>query len=202
MAVGIGVVVGVATAPVAGVVIAFVVAVAAVAWAGAQGRLALRASRARRLGDGEHPRFANLVEGVASDVGLEPPTAYVIEDGGANAFACKAGGPVVAASRSLLETFTRTELEAAVAHCIARLHDGGERRAARCSAFGPLAGAGVVVGAREDAAAAAVTRYPPALAAAISKAEARRGRYSPFYLVADDPSHEDRTDRLRALVEL
>jgi Zn-dependent protease with chaperone function len=192
----------VARGPAAGIVAAALVGGLALAWERAQGRLALRFFRARRLRAGEHPRVANLLEGVAFDTGIQVPRVYVIDAAGPNALACRAGGPAVALSAPLLESYTRTELEAVIAHCMVRVRDGGTRGAARWCAFGSLGGAGIVAGVAEDAAAAEVTRYPPALASAISKAEPRRGRFSSLFLVADHPSHEARELRLRALAEL
>jgi hypothetical protein len=200
LAVGIGV--GVAAGPAAGIVAAALLGGLALLWERAQGRLALRSFRARRLDPGEHPRVANLLQGLASDVGVATPSPYVLDDEGANALACRAGGPAIALSAPLLETYTRTELEAVIAHCVVRLRHGGTRGAARWCAFGALGGAGIAVGVPEDAAAAEVTRYPPALASAIRKAEPRRGRFAPLFLVADHPSHEALQARLRALEEL
>lgn len=200
LAVGVGT--GVAAGPAAGVVAAALLGGLALLWERAQGRLALRSCRARRLDAGKHPRVANLLKGLASDVGIDTPHAYVLDDGGPNALACRAGGPAVALSAPLLETYTRTELEAVIAHCVVRLREGGARGAARWCAFGALGGAGIAVGVPEDAAAAEVTRYPPALASAIRRAEPRRGRFAPLFLVADHPSHEARDLRLRALEDL
>jgi hypothetical protein len=200
-AIAVGIVAGVAGDPVAGIAAAAVVGGLALLWERAQGRLALRSFAAHRLDASEHPRVTNLLTGLSSDVGIATPRLYVLNDGN-NALACRAGGPALALSAPLLETYTRTELEAVIAHCLVRLRDGGTRRATRWCAFGALGGIGVAVGVPEDAAAAEVTRYPPALASAIRKAEPCRGRFSPLFLVADHPSHEAREPRLRALAEL
>ncbi|MGH2693701.1 MAG: hypothetical protein ACRDJJ_02685 [Actinomycetota bacterium] len=200
VALGIGA--GVVWGPATGVVAAVLVGGLGLSWERVQGRLALRSFRARRLNATEHPRVVNLLNGVASDTGAETPRAYVLDGGGPNALVCRAAGPTLALSASLLESYTRTELEAVIAHCIVRLRDGATRGAGRWCAFGALGGAGTTVGVPEDAAAAELTRYPPALASAIRKAEPRRGRFSPLFLVADHPSHEAPEARVRALEEL
>jgi hypothetical protein len=152
------------------------------------GRRALKDAGARRLRDDEHPRFRNIGEGVADRLGVGVVDLWVMDEGGPNALCCKLEHPTIAARRSLLESYARTELEAVVAHCLVRYRDAGQR--------------GALVGYADDVRAAALTRYPPALAAAIEKAEPYVGRFASFYLVADGPSHRPTEERVSALRDL
>jgi hypothetical protein len=172
-------------------------------WLSSQGRRALRASGARPAESTEAPRLFNLAHGMASDLGLEPPGLWLVDDGGPNAMACRAGGPVLVVNRSLLDSFTRTELEAVVAHCLVRLHKRELHRSALAAALGELAGpAGGVDLIEVDARAASLTRYPAGLAAAISKAAPRSGRMASFWFVPGGsrwPAPADREARLGEL---
>lgn len=151
-------------------------------------RRALREAGARAVAGSEQPRFHNIASGLAQRLGLGPVDLYVIEGGGPNALAGRTDRPVVAASLSLLESFTRTELEAVVAHCLVRHREAGRR--------------GVSVGYSDDVRAAALTRYPPALISALAKADAYKGRNASFFLVAQSPSHRSVEQRIEALGEL
>lgn len=154
----------------------------------AAARRALKESGARPMSDDEQPRFRNIADGLAERLSLGPVDLYVIDRAGDNALCCKLERPTIAATRTLLETYTRTEVEAVVAHCLVRFRTAGHR--------------GVVVGSADDVRASALTRYPPALASAIEKAAPYRGRYAGFYLVADDPSHRPAADRVTAILDL
>lgn len=125
------------------------------------------------------------------------PRVYLIE-GARNAFACVPGHPSIAVSRMLVQEFSRTELEAVVAACLERLSSGAARAAARAAAFGTGGG---WIGVADDVRTCAITRYPPALSAALSKCEPYRGRFAPFYLVAEHPSHQPVAQRVAALAE-
>lgn len=172
-------------------------------WVRTQGRLALAAAGARRMTPGEQPRLANVVAGIASDLGMAAPELWLVERGGPNALACRSKGPVLAVTTSLLDSFTRTELEAVVAHCLVRLAEGQVAAAQLSLALGRFGLSSLrAVGAHEDAAAAAVTRYPPALAQALAKSEPAGGRYAPLWFADDDPWHEPATERAASLREL
>lgn len=162
------------------------------AWVGLppriQARRALREAGARRLQTGEWPRFRNLADGLAERASSPPPDLWVIEDGGLNALSCRLERPVVAVTQSLLDGYTRTEIEAVVAHCLVRNRVAGRK--------------GVRVGYDDDVRAAAMTRYPPALVAVLRKADAYEGRYAGFYMVADGPSHRPVEERVAALLDL
>jgi hypothetical protein len=179
------------------------IALAAFWWANNQGLLALRAAKAVRSDEVHEPRLWNIANGLASDMGTKRPHLYVIEEGGPNSMACIARGPALAVTKSLLDTFTRTELEAVVAHGLVRLASGTIERATLSVALGPLGTKSLPrVGGADDVHASALTRYPPALASAIEKAEPRSGRFAAFWFVAEDGGHRDRAERVAAIRDL
>ena len=151
-------------------------------------RRALKEAGARPVTDDEQHRFRNIADGIAERLALGQVDLFVVDDGGPNALCCKLDRPTISATKSLLENYTRTEIEAVVAHCLVRYRTAGHR--------------GVMVGFSDDVRAAALTRYPPALAAAVEKADPYRGRFAAFYLVADDPSHLPAADRITAILDL
>jgi hypothetical protein len=169
-------------------------------FAAALGRLALRRAGATRVAPEELPRLASLARGLSDDLGIRAPELFVYEGRGPNALVC---GRAIAVSRSALTDLNRTELEALVAHCLVRLDAGSTRIATLASMGGAIARSlGVIVGPLEDARAAELTRYPPALVAALDKAEPVSGRYGPFYFVAEGPSHAPVGARIESLSEL
>jgi hypothetical protein len=128
---------------------------------------------------------------------------FVIPDDVPNAMVCRAKGPALAVTRGLLDDFTRTELEAVIAHCMVRLLSTDVERASMALAQGPLGTRSIPrVGYEDDVRAAAVTRYPPALADAVEKAKPMKGRYAPFWFVADDRSHRPAQERAAAIRDL
>jgi hypothetical protein len=151
-------------------------------------RMALKEADARPVAGSEQPRLHNIAAGLAERLGLGPVDIYVISGGGPNALAGRTERPCVAVTKSLLETYARTELEAVVAHCLVRHREAGRK--------------GVRVGYSDDVRAVALTRYPPALAAALRKAKPNRGRFASSYMVADGPSHRDTPGRIEALADL
>lgn len=164
----------------------------------------LRRLGAAPLEGGDAPRLENLAAGIAADLGVEPPRLYVLEGGGPNALvATGARTGILAVRKTLLESFTRTELEAVVTHCLLRLHSSEfvySNLAARWSDLG--AGLAPRVGTADDVRAVAVTRYPPALAAAITKCDAAVTRYAPLWFVADAPSHDPSEERAALVADL
>ncbi|MDP9224104.1 MAG: hypothetical protein M3P18_09655 [Actinomycetota bacterium] len=171
-------------------------------WVRGQGRLALRSTRAVPIEPDGAPRLANIAEGLAATAGCPVPSLWLIDEGGPNALVCRAGGvPVIAATRSLVDGYSRTELEAVVAHCLVRLRDS--RRLSETVALGPLSvTTGPFPDFSQDAAAAALTRYPPALASAIVKARPRSDRFRALWLVADGPFNEPQSARAEMLLDL
>lgn len=170
---------------------------------GTSGRRALLSANARKLEEHEHPRLANLVGGLAKDLGVPVPKLRLIEDAGANAMVCRSGGPVIAVTDGLMTTFTRTEIEAVVAHCLVRLNNRGLRMAMITTELVFLAGPlRPMVGFDDDLRGVAVTRYPPGMIAAIRKATARPGRHQPLWFVADGRWHRPREERIAAIEDL
>lgn len=186
----------------AAVVVAWALKTAADGWS--RDPLMLKMLGARRLDAGEAPRLANIVGGVARDLGMPVPQLYVMEAAGPNALVRKGGrGGIIVVTRPLLEAFTRTEQEAVVAHCLTRMRGADfvySNLAARWSDLG--AGLAPRVGTGEDVQAAAITRYPPALQSALEKADPRVKRYTPLWFAAISPSHEDTSGRAAALADL
>ncbi|HVF52627.1 MAG TPA: hypothetical protein VNC78_03365 [Actinomycetota bacterium] len=171
------------------------------AWISTRGRAALRALRVRAADPDVEPRLFNLVEGIAMRTGVMPQL-WVIPEGGPNAFVCHAKRPALAITQSLLDTYRRTELEAVVAHCLLRLEPRMLRATREYATLGPFAPRVELVGGADDLAAVALTRYPPALASAIDNAEARTGRSSAYWFVAESRSHRPVADRLDELRDL
>jgi hypothetical protein len=167
-------------------------------------RSALRLVSAVKVLPGDRPRLGNLVTGLASELEIDRPALWLIPEGGPNAIVCGVlGKPAVAVTTSLLDGYTRSELEAVVAHCLVRTPLRRRWRASLAVALG-RGGWRITtpVGYDDDVRAAALTRYPPALADAIAKAEPRRDRLGPLWFVAEGASHRPQGERGDALLEL
>jgi len=179
----------------------------------------IRSVGAQALEDGREPRLANLAAGLARDLDAEPPHLYLVASGGPNALVVRSSGSAVALTQSLLEVYTRTELEAVIAHCLVRLRDRRRmRRMGLAVALGrparpplgrparpfrsPALGNPEPVGLEDDLAAVSVTGYPPALASAILKAEPAGGRFAPLWFVGTDPSRPAPERRVAELSDL
>ncbi len=171
-------------------------------WLARPGRKALAAQAdAQPAGEDEAPRLMNLVRGIARDLKLPPPKVW-LASGPPNALICRAGGPVLLVRRGLLEEYTRTELEAVIAHCLIRIATGELRRASLSAALGAVAGPAGVSNAEDvDTRTVALTRYPPALASAIEKAAPAGDAGRSFWFVAagSTPHAPERARRLRDL---
>ncbi len=133
-------------------------------------------------------RLDNLVEGLSLSLGLDEPELYVIADAGANAAAVSDGErSLVIVTDRLLDELDRMSLEGVVAELLVRIKDGDAVVATQVAGIlaprleGPLAPllGGFARKAMADAldtdrdlladqAAAATTRYPPGLAAALT----------------------------------
>ncbi|HYP24211.1 MAG TPA: M48 family metalloprotease [Actinomycetota bacterium] len=167
------------------------------------GRGMLRRSGAVPVVPGSAPRLENIVEGLASKTKLPAPELWLIRDDAPNALVCFTRRPAIAMTSGLVEGYTRTELEAVVAHCFVRLAVTATPLARTMLALSTISSAfGVPVGDRDDVRAAAVTRYPPALASAVTKASPRSGRGASFWFVADDGMHVPAAERSKALLDL
>lgn len=172
-------------------------------WLYLQGRMALKSAQARPLQRSEAPRLFNVAKGLAKDLGVATPSLWVIPVGGPNAFFVRTTGSVLAVTQSLLDTYTRTELEGVVAHCLIRLQPRTMRRATLAGGLGEAAGPAGTLGLDEvDARAAALTRYPLGLAGAVEKADPRAGRRASFWFVPSGGRHLGREDRAALLREL
>ncbi|MDQ5816697.1 MAG: hypothetical protein M3516_10470 [Actinomycetota bacterium] len=199
----IGALVAALAGPLVGVAVAILGIVAVVAWVAIQPRLVLVRAGARPLREGEHPRLVNVVGGAASDLGLKEPSIRVIEKGEPNALASYVGAPVVGISTSFLDALTRTELEAVVAQTLLRTEPSIVRSYAVEAALGTLAGSlRRPVGQEDDLRTCAVTRYPPALAAALAKASPEAVPRAAFWFVGRDERHAPPEERIEALLDL
>jgi hypothetical protein len=186
-----------------GIVIGALVVGGVIAWVLDQPRRCLARTGAVPLDNSTYPRPSNVVEGLAPRVGVPAPELYLIEDGGPNALTSSRHGGTVALTRSLLDHYSRTELEAVLAHCLVRLQTGAIQRATMRLSFGPLGRTSIEpVGWRDDVATAAVTRYPPALASAIEKADPRRGSSGPLWFVPATPAGRTPAERVDAIADL
>ncbi len=153
----------------------------------------------RDAGEAEFPRLHNLVEGLAMSSGIEPPRLKVIDDAHANlAVSGPVGDAVLVATTGLLAALERDEYEAIVAEALVRIGTGDAELAARAAFYvcGPLMRNGPAREGRPmalvtplasararrlraalgdqremlgDLAAIDMTRYPPALGAALGK---------------------------------
>jgi Zn-dependent protease with chaperone function len=172
-------------------------------WIASRGRAALRSAGARRIPADAEPRLASLVAGLSSDLGIGAPSLWLYKEGGPNALVCSAGGGAIAVSESAVTRLNRTELEALVAHCLIRLQTRSTRAAAVASAARPFASAlGPVVTGLDDARAAALTRYPPAVVNVLKKSHPHSGRFGAFYFHAKGPAHERLEARIEAVSDL
>lgn len=152
-----------------------------------QGEAALKHVDARRPTEEQAVRISNVVEGLAAELSM-PSARVFVYDGEPNALVARSAGRTLAISSSFLDELTRTELEAVAAHCLVRLV--------------PPTRLGDPVGYDDDVRAAALTKFPPALAAALEKATPHKGRYAPLYFVAQHPSHRPVELRIAALGDL
>ena len=167
------------------------------------GRGMLRREKAVRVKPGSSPRLENIVAGLAKQTRIPEPELWLISDAAPNALVCFTRRPAIAITSGLVDGYTRTELEAVVAHCYVRLAATATPLARTMLALSTVSPAfGVPVGDVDDVRAAAITRYPPALATAVTKAAPRRGRGAAFWFVADDGMHAAPEQRAAALLDL
>jgi hypothetical protein len=168
-------------------------------WISLQDRVALTRSHAVPLAEGREARFEHMAAAVARDLGLDAPKLFVIEARPANGFSCgPRSAPCLAVSTGLLESYSRTELEAAVTQLLLRAKNRSwsSRGAA---AFGAYHRSPAEV-RLDDIRTAAFTRYPPALISAIDRADGARGRYAGLWFVDASPGSKE--TRIKALQDL
>lgn len=145
------------------------------------------------VSEGDEARLLNLVQGKAADLGVSAPEVRVFATGPPNAVASGGRLPVIAFRRTALDSFSRTELEAAVSFLLVALATG----AARVTALPRWVGGRDVDLVGLDIAAASATRYPPALSRVLAACEPADGQG--LWLV---PGGDDVEARRRALAEL
>jgi hypothetical protein len=196
-----GLVVWLVVEPVVGLGVAGVMIVASQVRVAGGGKRLLRAAGARPMTRADGVRLPNVTQGLCTDLGIVMPALWIVDTDGPNAaVAWTSGGGHIAVTSALLAGSTRTEMEAVVAFCLARMATGEARRATYLAAMGlPI---GDKIGRRYDVAAVAITRYPPALAAVLAKAAPRRDRAARLWMVGDPKTHEPLEERLAELSDL
>jgi heat shock protein HtpX len=208
-AVVVGVIVLVTAGPIAGVVALVVVAAALVGWARMAGdRRALARLGGRNADPERDARLCNLVEGLSIGAGLRQPRLLVIDSPALNAVATGTtpGRAVVGVTSGLLAELDRIELEAVLAEELAQIRHHETLPATVLVATFGLGRRWALPtdrDARADQHAVALTRYPPALALALEKVEAKGavvagqpGYMAPLWLVDPRPGGGDGYRRL------
>jgi Zn-dependent protease with chaperone function len=163
--------------------------------------------KATRADPERDARLVNIAEGMAGRVGTEVPSLWVAPSGGPNALACLTPQPAIVVTREGLDTYTRTELEAVVTYCLVHLRSGDIAWSTLATVAGSLTGS---LGLRlapsspeaYDIAAAAITRYPPALASALSRSRVQKGRSGMLWFAGEVPGGGRISDRVELLNDL
>jgi heat shock protein HtpX len=178
-AIVVGAITLVVAGPVVGLVVLVVVGVGLAAWARLGGdRRVLAAVGGREADPVDDARLCNLAEGLSISAGLRQPRLRVIDSPGLNAVAAgiRPDRAIVGVTSGLLTELDRIELEAVLAEELIQIRHHETTPATVVAATFGL-GRVIAVGADRDAdadqAAVALTRYPPALASALEKLEAK-----------------------------
>lgn len=164
---------------VVGIVVLVVVAAGLAAWARLRGEHRVLAALGGRPADPvTDARLWNLVEGLSIGAGVRPPRVQVVESPGLNALAAgtRPNHAVVGVTTGLLTELDRVELEAVLAEELTQIRRQETLPATLLAAtFGWGRGLALPADhdARADQAAVTLTRYPPALAAALEKVDAK-----------------------------
>jgi heat shock protein HtpX len=162
-----------------GIVVFVVVALALVAWARFAGDSRVLAHIGGRDADPKKDaRLCNLVEGLSIGAGVRQPRLRVIDSRGLNALAAGTtpGRSIVAVTSGLLNELERIELEAVLAEELVQIRYNETLPGTVLAAtFGVGQGSALLADrdARADQGAVGLTRYPPALAAALEKIETK-----------------------------
>ncbi|MGH9114756.1 MAG: M48 family metalloprotease, partial [Acidimicrobiales bacterium] len=163
----------------AGVVVFVVVAavMACSAWFGG-GRRVASIVRGRPADPARDARLCNLVEGLAIGAGVRQPRLRVVDSPGLNALAAGSsqGRAMIAVTTGLLAELGRVELEAVLAEELMQIRrDEALPATVLAATFG--VGRSFALrpdhDAEADRGAVALTRYPPALAAALEKIDSK-----------------------------
>jgi heat shock protein HtpX len=174
-----GVAAGFAAGPVFGVVAFVVVAAALAAWCRLAGDHRVLAHVGGRDADAQRDaRLFNLVEGLSIGAGVRQPRLRVVDSPGLNAlaFGSTTGRAVLGVTTGLLSELDRVELEGVLAEELSQIRRNETVPATVLVAtfgLGRRAAIPADRDARADQAAVALTRYPPGLAAALEKIEAK-----------------------------
>ena len=177
-----GVIAGLVAGAVAALVVFAVILVALATWARYAGEKAVDRSLtslgAEAADPVAHARLLNLVDGLSTSAGLAPPRLEVVEADGLNALAAsgRAGHGVVAVTTGLLRELELIELEAVVAEMLVQIRRGYAVPATMIVATFGVGRRLAASGQRDalaDQAGVTLTRYPPALAAALEKIDAK-----------------------------
>ncbi len=174
----VGLIVGLIAGAIAGVVVFVVIAVALAGWARFAGdRLVSSRLRGRHAEPATDARLCNLVEGLSITAGLRQPRIVVVDSPGLNAMVAgsSADRAVLAVTTGLLEGLDRIELEAVLAEELVQIRQEEILPETVLVATLGLGRSQVVRADRDvwaDRGAVKLTRYPPALAAALEKVEA------------------------------
>jgi heat shock protein HtpX len=220
-----GVILGVigllAGGPVVGAAVLVVVVAVLVAWARFSGERRILAAIGGRDADPiTDSRLFNLAEGLSIGAGVHQPRLRVIDSPACNAMAAGTSPrrAIVGVTAGLLAELDRIELEAVLAEELIQVRRHETLPATVVAATFGL-GRSIAIPADRDAqadlAAVALTRYPPALASALEKLDAKGAAVSGppasmAHLWLADPSTEPGTrrgrlpihDRVEALREL
>jgi Zn-dependent protease with chaperone function len=175
----LGIILGFTAGWLAALVVSVVVAGCLATWALLAGDAVVAASVGGRDADPRtDARLWNLVEGLSIGAGVRQPRLVIVDSPGLNALAAgsRPNRAVVAVTTGLLGELKRIELEGVLAEEIFLLRHGHIRPATVATAtFG--VGRRLAVPADRDAVAdlgaVSLTRYPPALASALEKIEAK-----------------------------
>lgn len=178
-AVVLALILGLAVWWVAGLIALVVVGVALAGWARFGGDRLIASRLPGRAADPDvDARLCNLVEGLCTGAGVHQPRLVVVDSPGLNALAAGTSGrrAVLAVTRGLLAELDRIELEAVLAEELWTIrHDEIVPWTVLAATFG--FGRGLAVADDRDSAAdqgaISLTRYPPALASALEKIEAK-----------------------------
>jgi heat shock protein HtpX len=139
------------------------------------GPLTLRLLGAAPAADTAQPRVHNLIEGLCAGAGVARPEVWVLDSDVANSLVVAANPrrSCLVVTTGLVSRLSRVELEATLAHQIAKLRSGDAFPATVAVVTGlalprrTRAARTAVAQARADLAALTLTCYPPGLAAAL-----------------------------------
>jgi heat shock protein HtpX len=174
-----GVAVLLAAGPVAGIVVFAVVGAALVGWA----RFGTDRYVTKHIGGTDadprhHARLYNLVEGLSVGSGLRQPRLVIVDSPGLNAVSVGTSPTraTVGVTTGLLAELERIELEAVLAEELIQIRRHDTRPMSIVAATFGLGRRWAIPADRDagaDQSAVALTRYPPALASALEKIEAK-----------------------------